>query len=72
MRKLPFPRFVSVYPFPLEIVHSNVWGRASEPSSDGYKYYISFVDDMSHYTWFFTMIRKIDVFDIFVRFQPSV
>lgn len=72
MKKSPFSHSSSISLYPLEIIHSYVWGPASEPSVDGYKYYVSFVDDMSRYTWFFPLIRKSDVFPIFVKYKTLV
>lgn len=70
--KLPFSHFTYVSLYPLEIIHFEVWGPATEPSIHGYKYYISFLDDMSRYTWFFSLTRKSDVFHVFVKFKPLV
>ena len=35
---------------PFQVVHSNVWGPSPFLSMEGYRYYISFVDDFTHYT----------------------
>lgn len=59
MCKLPFSRSVSTTEFPLKIVHSDVWGPALEISVNGHKYYVSFVDDMSRYTWFFPLLVNL-------------
>lgn len=61
MKKLPFPNSVSTYLYPLELVHSDVWGLVPQISSNGFKYYVSFIDDMSKYTWFFPITSKSDV-----------
>ncbi|KAH9673912.1 retrovirus-related pol polyprotein from transposon RE1 [Citrus sinensis] len=34
---------------PLELIHTDLWGPAPLPSLNGYRYYISFVDDYSRY-----------------------
>lgn len=46
---------------PLQLVFSNVWGPASIPSVDGFRYYVIFVDNFSKYTWLFPIIHKSDV-----------
>jgi GAG-pre-integrase domain len=38
---------------PLDFVHSNIWGPSPIISSQGYKYYIIFVDDYSHFIWIY-------------------
>jgi hypothetical protein len=49
---------------PLELVFSDVWGPA--PKSVGrYKYYVSFIDDFSKFTWIYLLKKKLDVFQVF-------
>lgn len=38
------------YPTPLHLIHTNRWGPSLVPSSNGYRYYINFVDDCTKYT----------------------
>jgi hypothetical protein len=69
--ELPFPKSVSVSKAPLELIFSNVWGPA--PSSVGrFKYYVSFIDDYSKFTWFYLLKNKSDVFSKFRDFQQLV
>jgi hypothetical protein len=52
--QLPFPRYVSVSKTPLELVFSDVWGPG--PTSVGRnKFYVSFIDDYSKFTWIFPL-----------------
>ena len=41
-------------------------------SVGGYKYYVSFVDDFTKYTWIYFLHAKSDVESIFLRFQKHV
>ncbi|PKU75288.1 Retrovirus-related Pol polyprotein from transposon TNT 1-94 [Dendrobium catenatum] len=54
---------------PLFLVHADVWGPFQTPSNKGYKYYVSFIDDFSKYTWVYPLFRKSEVFNKFVEFQ---
>jgi histone deacetylase 1/2 len=57
--------------FPLELVYSDVWGPA--PSSvGGKKYYVSFIDDYSKFTWIYLLKYKSEVFRKFTEFQSLV
>lgn len=56
---------------PLEIIHSDVWGPAPL-SVGGYKYYISFIDDFTKFTWIYLMVDRTDVQRIFLQFQAHV
>jgi hypothetical protein len=69
--QLPYNRSTRVSSFPLELVHSDVWGPAIA-SSSGFKYYVSFVDDFSRYTWIYLIKHKSDVEQIFYDFQHHV
>ena len=67
--KLPFVSSSRTSSFPLEIIHSDVWGPAPILSNQGFLYYVIFIDNFSKFTWIFPMKRKSDLFDIFCRFQ---
>jgi histone deacetylase 1/2 len=55
--QLPYPKSSA----PLELIFSDVWGPA--PMSFGrYKYYVSFIDDYSKFTWIYLRKHKSDVF----------
>ena len=36
---------------PLELVHSDVWGKISTPSLGGGIYFLIFINDNSHHVW---------------------
>lgn len=63
------PTTPSVSSHPLELVFSDVWGPSPIPSIEGHCYFVLFVDDFSKYVWFFPLVRKSDVCDIFLKFQ---
>ncbi|KAI5323882.1 hypothetical protein L3X38_032955 [Prunus dulcis] len=69
LAKLPFhyPTVKSVKP--LEVIHSDVWGPSPTISVEGFKYYVSFVDECTRFTWLFPMINKAEVYSIFVHFH---
>jgi hypothetical protein len=65
--QLPYPKSVSVSRQPLELILSDVWGPA--PDSIGRnKYYVSFIDDYSKFTWIYLLKFKSDVFQKFHEF----
>lgn len=63
-------RFVSFAP--LNLVHSNVWGPFLPISNKGYRYYVSFVDDYSKFTWLFSLIYKSNVNFVLQKFISFV
>jgi hypothetical protein len=50
---------------------SDVWGSAPE-SVGRYKYYVSFIDDFSKFTWIYLIKFKSEVFQKFHEFQALV
>ena len=47
--------------FPFQLVHSDVW-TSPVHSHSGYKYYVVFLDDYTHYLWTIPLRNKSDVF----------
>ncbi|WVZ48786.1 hypothetical protein U9M48_000195 [Paspalum notatum var. saurae] len=69
--QLPYSRSSSVSSAPLQLVFSDVWGPA--PDSVGRKkYYVSFIDDFSKFTWLYLIKHKSEVFQKFQEFQSLV
>ncbi|TXG49828.1 hypothetical protein EZV62_025703 [Acer yangbiense] len=55
MHKLPFSRSQHTTTTPLELIYSDIWGLAPLLSTEGYRYYIAFVDDFT--SAFFPYLR---------------
>ena len=69
---LPFPAFISEYQEPLQLVYSDLWGPSPVQSSNGYKYYICFVDAISRYSWIYLLRNKSYLFQTFQNFKAQV
>jgi histone deacetylase 1/2 len=63
--QLPFPLSTRVTKHPLEIIYSDVWGPA-QVSVSGHRFYVSFVDAYSRFTWLYLIKHKSDVYDVFL------
>jgi histone deacetylase 1/2 len=50
---------------PLDLIFSDVWGPFPMLSSNGFHYFVIFVDAHTKFIWFYTMVAKSDVFNIF-------
>jgi len=57
---------------PLELVFSDVWGPAPMLSSDGFCYFVIFMDAHMKVIWFYPFVLKFDVFNAFHQFQVFV
>ncbi|KAJ3698209.1 hypothetical protein LUZ61_001914 [Rhynchospora tenuis] len=69
---LPFSLSTTSSSKPLELIHSDVWGPAPVCSSNGFRYYVLFVDDFTKYTWIFFMSHKHQVSGIFSLFKQQI
>ncbi|XP_017972728.1 PREDICTED: uncharacterized protein LOC108661220 [Theobroma cacao] len=73
LTKKPFPklRLNSIVNRP-DLVHFDVVGPMSEPSLNGRRYFVIFIDDMSRMTWIYFMEHKSEVFSVFQKFKARV
>jgi hypothetical protein len=69
--QLPYPKSSSCSSFPLELIFSSVW-RLVIDSFGNKKYYLSFIDDFSKFTWINLLQHKSNVFCFFKEFQCHV
>ena len=54
------------------MVHSDVWGLAPINLSNGYRYYLLFVDYFSRFSWLFLLKHKSEVLTTFKHFKATV
>ena len=69
--QLPYPQSMSGSKFSLALIFSDVWGPAVETVGRK-KYYVSFIDDFSKFTWIYLIKHKSEVFQKFHDFQKLV
>jgi hypothetical protein len=68
----PFYVSNSVFSTPLELIYSDVWGPSPIFSINGNRYYVSFIDAFSKFTWLFPISHKSEVMNVFLKFQLMV
>ena len=56
----------------LELVHTDIWGKASGPSLRGSMYFVTFIDDSSKKVWVYFLKHKSDVFNVFKKWLAQV
>lgn len=54
---------------PFERVHSDESGPIDPPTWDGSRYFVSFIDDYTHFAVIQPIKRKSDVFDRFKEYE---
>ena len=50
-KRLSFPFNNNLSTFAFDLLHMDVWGPYSTPTLDGYKYFLTIVDDATRATW---------------------
>ena len=69
--RLPFYPSLNITEAPFDIIHSDLWtSPVSSPS--GFRYYLLFLDDFTHYLWIFPLKTKDIVYSLFVQFHAYV
>ena len=50
---------------PLGLVHSDVCGKMNAKYLGGAEYFLTLIDDFSHYTWVYVLKKKDEIFKYF-------
>ena len=67
--QLPFHKSDTHYTHPLQLVFIDIWGPAPVCASNGAKYYMSFLDATTRYTWLFLLHQKSQALDMLICFK---
>ncbi|KAE8692320.1 hypothetical protein F3Y22_tig00110840pilonHSYRG00040 [Hibiscus syriacus] len=69
--RLPFTDSDTVYTTPFQLIFTDLWGL-SPVVSNGYKYYVDFVDAYTRHTWLYLLKDKSQTVHAFQLFQQLV
>ena len=72
MTKTPFSRTMERSNDLLEIVYIDVCGPMNIEARGGYRYFLTFTDDLSRYGYIYLMKQKSETFEKFKEFQSEV
>jgi len=72
MSKTPFSGTMERATDLLEIIHINVCGPTSVKARGGYRYFLTFTDDLSRYGYIYLMKHKSEAIENFKEFQSEV
>ena len=71
-KRLPYVSHNHLSDNPFDIVHLDIWGPFSIESIEGYRYFLTIVDDCNRVTWIYILRNKSDVSTIFPLFLTHV
>ena len=66
-KHLSFPAKNNMSANKFDLIHIDTWGPFATPTVEGYKYFLTIVDDYSRATWVHLMKAKSDELQIFLR-----
>jgi hypothetical protein len=69
---LPFNQSFFVSSSPFDLIHSDVWGPSHVATKGGSRYYISFIDDHTHYCLVYLMKDHFELFEIYAAFRALI
>ena len=72
MTKTPFSGTMNRATDLLEIIHTDVCGPMSVDARGGYRYFLTFTDDLRRYEYIYLMKHKSETFEKFKEFQSEV
>ena len=72
MTKTPFSGTMERATDLLEIIHTDVCGPMNVEAHGGYRYFLTFIDDLSRYGYIYLMKHKSETFEKFKEFQSEV
>ncbi|KAG7585301.1 Reverse transcriptase RNA-dependent DNA polymerase [Arabidopsis thaliana x Arabidopsis arenosa] len=71
-KKLSFSSENNICNSTFELLHIDIWGPFSVETVEGFKYFLTIVDDHSRATWIYLLKNKNDVLKIFPAFITQV
>ena len=72
MTKTPFSGTMEWATDLLEIIHTDVCGPMNIEARGGYRYFLTFTDDLGRYGYIYLMKHKSETFEKFKEFQSEV
>lgn len=71
-RRLLFISHSHLSPKAFDVIHANIWGPFHQPSYNGFRFFLTLVDDCTRLTWFYMMKHKFDFHHIFPCFYNTI
>lgn len=55
-----------------DLLHIDIWGPFSVPTTEEYKHFLTIVDDHTHVTWVYLLRPKAEVLKVFPEFSMMI
>lgn len=70
--RLPFKKSTWRATEKLQLIHIDLCGPQVNPSLNGSRYFITFIDDYTRMCWIYFMKQKLEVAEVFLKFKRWV
>uniref|UniRef100_A0A2N9FQ69 Integrase catalytic domain-containing protein n=1 Tax=Fagus sylvatica TaxID=28930 RepID=A0A2N9FQ69_FAGSY len=71
-KRLPFPNNTHLSSQSFDLLHVDIWGPYHVPTVEGYKYFLTLVDDCTRTTWIYLMKAKSDTKSLLISFITMI
>ncbi|XP_019462962.1 PREDICTED: uncharacterized protein LOC109361889 [Lupinus angustifolius] len=71
-KRLPYPNSNTISIHAFDLIHVDIWGPISIPSTFGHRYFLTIVDDISRFTWLFFMKQKSETSQLVRQFVTYI
>ena len=71
-KRLPFPSFNHLSNNAFDLIHCDVWGPFANSTHNGFRYFLTIVDDASKSTWVYLMKSKSDTRPLLISFYKMI
>ena len=71
-KTLPFPQHQEITTKCFDLINTYVWGIAQYVSHSHHKYFVTFIDDHSRFTWVYFLNAKSNAFNAFKKFLALI
>ena len=68
-KRLPFISNNNLSSSPFDLLHVDIWGPYHVPTVEGFKYFLTLVDDCSRTTWVYLMKLKSEARPLWISNQ---
>ncbi|KAA0047306.1 Retrovirus-related Pol polyprotein from transposon TNT 1-94 [Cucumis melo var. makuwa] len=69
---LSFFTSTSISDKPFDLIHSDIWGPAPTSTVHGYRYYVTFIDDFSRFTWIYFLKHRSALSRTYIEFANMI
>ena len=71
-KKLTYTLNPKLCSHPFDLLHIDVWRPFSDPTQEGYRYFLTIVDDHTRVTWVYLLKLKSDILTVFPDFIKMI